>query len=210
MVTLLCVFTKKNFKFIMIYKNFEERKMIMKTLVILVHPDMENSKANKRWKEELLKYPDEIEIHELYKEYPDWNINVKKEQELIEKYDHIIFQFPLYWFSCPPLLKKWFDDVFEYNWAYGPEGNKLKGKKMGLAVTTGGRKEYYTHGGENKFTLDELFIPFEAAINYAKAEYLPCFSVFAVSPHVTGPTEEEIEKNVKEYIAHIQKTGNRK
>ena len=62
MVTLLCVFTKKNFKFIMIYKNFEERKMIMKTLVILVHPDMENSKANKRWKEELLKYPDEIEI----------------------------------------------------------------------------------------------------------------------------------------------------
>ena len=105
MVTLLCVFTKKNFKFIMIYKNFEERKMIMKTLVILVHPDMENSKANKRWKEELLKYPDEIEIHELYKEYPDWNINVKKEQELIEKYDHIIFQFPLYWFSCPPLLK---------------------------------------------------------------------------------------------------------
>lgn len=210
MVTLLCVFTKKNFKFIMIYKNFEERKMIMKTLVILVHPDMENSKANKRWKEELLKYPDEIEIHELYKEYPDWNINVKKEQELIEKYDHIIFQFPLYWFSCPPLLKKWFDDVFEYNWAYGPEGNKLKGKKMGLAVTTGGRKEYYTHGGENKFTLDELFIPFEAAINYAKAEYLPCFSVSAVSPNVKGPTEEEIEKNVKEYIAHIQKTGNRK
>ena len=186
MVTLLCVFTKKNFKFIMIYKNFEERKMIMKTLVILVHPDMENSKANKRWKEELSKYPDEIEIHELYKEYPDWNINVKKEQELIEKYDHII----------------------EYNWAYGPEGNKLKGKKMGLAVTTGGRKEYYTHGGENKFTLDELFIPFEAAINYAKAEYLPYFSIFAVSPHVKGPNEEETDKNAKEYVEHIQKTGN--
>ena len=28
----------------------------MKTLVILAHPDMENSRINKKWKEELEKY----------------------------------------------------------------------------------------------------------------------------------------------------------
>ena len=66
----------------------------MKTLVILAHPDINESRANKRWKEELLKYPQEIEVHELYKEYPDWNIDVKREQELLVKYEHIIFQFP--------------------------------------------------------------------------------------------------------------------
>ncbi|MDF7639407.1 NAD(P)H-dependent oxidoreductase [Lactobacillus sp. ESL0791] len=26
-------------------------------------------------------------------------------------------QFPFYWYSCPPLLKKWEDDVLEHGWA---------------------------------------------------------------------------------------------
>ena len=50
----------------------------MKTLVILSHPDIENSRINKTWKKELENHPEEIQIHELYKEYPDWNIDVKK------------------------------------------------------------------------------------------------------------------------------------
>lgn len=77
----------------------------MKTLVILAHPDIESSKVNKVWKRELLKYSDEITIHELYKEYPDWNIDVLREQNLIETYEKIVFEFPLYWYSYPPLLK---------------------------------------------------------------------------------------------------------
>lgn len=181
-------------------------KMTMKTLVILAHPHMESSNANKKWKEELLKYPDEIKVHELYREYPDWNIDVKREQELLGKYNHIILQFPLYWFNCPPLLKKWLDDVLEYNWAYGPEGNKMKDKRIGIAVTTGGKKEYYTHGGENKFTLDELLIPFESTVNYIKGIYLPHFSIYGVSPHLDGPDSEERDKNAEEYIEYIRKT----
>jgi len=78
----------------------------METLVILAHPIIEESKINKRWKQELLQYPDKITVHELYKEYPDGNINVEKEQKLLESYDNIIFQFPLYWYSYPSLLKK--------------------------------------------------------------------------------------------------------
>lgn len=77
----------------------------MKTLVILAHPGLENSRVNQRWKEELLLYPNDITLHEIYMEYPDWNINVPREQNLMEAYDHVIFQFPLYWYSYPPLLK---------------------------------------------------------------------------------------------------------
>ena len=178
----------------------------MKTLVILAHPNINESKANKRWKEELLKYPQEIEVHELYKEYPDWNIDVKKEQELLVKYEHIIFQFPLYWFNCPPLLKKWLDEVFEYNWAYGLNGDKLKNKKIGLAVTTGGKREYYKHGGKNKFSLDEILIPFEETINYAQGIYLSYFSVYGVSPHINELNDNELGKNAKEYVEYIRKT----
>ena len=100
----------------------------MKTLVILAHPNMENSRINKRWKEELEKYPDKITVHELYKEYPDWNINIEKEQELLEKHNNIIFEFPLYWYSSPPILKKWLDEVLSYNWAYGNK-YRLEGQK---------------------------------------------------------------------------------
>ena len=115
-------------------------------------------------------------------------------------------QFPLYWFNCPPLLKKWLDDVFEHNWAYGTNGNKLKDKKIGLAVTTGSKKECYSHGGENRFTLDELLIPFETTINYVKANYLPYFTIYGVSPHLERLNKEEKDKNAEEYIKYIHKT----
>ena len=113
----------------------------MRTLIILAHPDINNSTINRRWKQELEKYPEEFIIHELYKEYPDWNIEVEKEQQLLESSEHIILQFPVYWYSYPPLLKKWMDDVFAYGWAYGKNGYKLVGKNSALQCQLGIRKK---------------------------------------------------------------------
>ena len=75
----------------------------MKTLVIVTHPTMDESLINKRWVEELNKFPEKYVVHELYKSYPDEILDIKKEQELVEAYDKIIFQFPFYWFSSPSL-----------------------------------------------------------------------------------------------------------
>ena len=77
----------------------------MKTLVILAHPNMETSRVNRRWKMELEQFPEQVRIHELYEAYSDWDINVAREQELLEAHDHVILQFPFYWYSYPPLLK---------------------------------------------------------------------------------------------------------
>lgn len=63
----------------------------MKTLVIVSHPDMSNSRINKVWVEKAASYSNEITIHDLYREYPDFIINVKREQELVENHDNIIF-----------------------------------------------------------------------------------------------------------------------
>ena len=89
----------------------------MKALVVQAHPNIEESRVNKRWREELAKHPNDIEVHALYEEYPDWQIDVEREQRLLEAHALIVWQFPLYWYSCPPLLKKWLDDVFTYGWA---------------------------------------------------------------------------------------------
>jgi len=55
----------------------------MKTLVVVTHPNMDTSIVNKRWVEELRKYPKKYTVHELYKAYPDEKIDVEKEQKLI-------------------------------------------------------------------------------------------------------------------------------
>ncbi|MEC0124444.1 NAD(P)H-dependent oxidoreductase [Paenibacillus pabuli] len=174
----------------------------MKTLVILAHPNMEGSRVNQRWKEELLQHSKDITIHEIYKAYPDWNIDVSREQKLLEAYDHIILQFPLYWYSYPPLLKKWFDDVFTYGWAYGSKGNKLHGKKLGLAMSIGDKKENYTREGSVSFSVDEVITPFKASINHVGAVALPYFAVFGASFQVTN---EEINQSAHDYIRYIYK-----
>ena len=171
----------------------------MKTLVILVHPDMENSRINKSWKEELEKYPDKITIHELYKEYPDWNIDIKKEQELILKHDNIIFEFPLYWYSSPPILKKWLDDVLSFNWAYGNE-YRLKGKNIGFAVSVGGPETEYLKTGSVKFSMNEILIPFEATVEYIKANLISHYILFDATESLS---EEKLLENTKNYVKHI-------
>lgn len=77
-----------------------------KTLIIITHPDIENSVINKLWLQELEKYPDKFHIHQLHKVYPDQNFDIAAEQKLVEEHDHIIFQFPYYWYYGPALLKK--------------------------------------------------------------------------------------------------------
>lgn len=103
----------------------------MKTLIIVVHPDIESSAVNKRWIEALQKFPEKFDVHQLYKIYPDEKIDVPAEQQLVEQYEKIVFQFPFYWFSSPPLFKKWLDEVLTHGWAFGSKsGFKVAGKKL--------------------------------------------------------------------------------
>ncbi|MDQ1802653.1 NAD(P)H-dependent oxidoreductase [Chryseobacterium sp. PTM-20240506] len=175
----------------------------MKTLVIVTHPVMKDSLINKRWVEELSQYPEKYTVHDLYKEYPDGIIDVKREQELIESYDKIVFQFPFYWFSSPPLLKKWFDEVLTYGWAYGSKsGFKVGGKKIALAITAGVEEEDYSASGKYKYTMKELTRPFELTFEYIKADYKDLFTYYNLE---INTSQEWIEKSVPEYLKFIDK-----
>ena len=78
----------------------------MKTLIVIAHPNLKDSKVNRAWIKEAERYPDIFTIHNLYEIYPDELINIEKEQKLIEEHSSLILQFPIYWFNCPPLMKK--------------------------------------------------------------------------------------------------------
>lgn len=173
----------------------------MKTLVIVVHPHIEKSLINKRWIEELNKYSEKYTVHQLYQAYPDEKIDILKEQELVESYDKIVFQFPFYWFSSPPLLKKWFDDVLLYGWAYGSKsGYKVGGKKISLAITAGIDEEGYSSSGKYKYTMKELTTPFELTFDYVKADYKEPFVFYGIEQDAS---EEAIESSVPLYLEFI-------
>ena len=114
-----------------------------KVVVISGHPDLEKSYTNKVILDELATQVDSIDVRRLDTMYPDYQIDVEAEQKALLNADAIVFQFPYYWYSVPALLKKWIDDVFAFNFAFGPEGDKLKGKQFILSITVGGPEESY-------------------------------------------------------------------
>ncbi len=84
-----------------------------------------------------------------------------------------------FWFSSPPLLKKWLDDVLTYGWAYGSRsGYKMQNKKLALAVTAGVRAEDYARDGRYRYSLEEIFRPFEVTAGYVQADYASFFAFY--------------------------------
>ena len=148
----------------------------MRTLIIFAHPRLEKSKINKLLLSRI-KPSSSLSFIDLYETYPDFNIDIEKEKELLQQHDVIIWQHPFYWYSCPPLLKQWIDLVLEFEWAYGPGGNALQGKYIFNSITTGGAAEAYQHEGRNRFTIREYLHPFDQTAMLCKMHYLPPFAV---------------------------------
>lgn len=72
---------------------------------------------------------------------------INAEQEKVEWCDLMIWQFPLWWFSVPGILKGWVDRVFAmgrfYKNGHFYDTGIFKGKRAMLSLTTGGTPESY-------------------------------------------------------------------
>ncbi len=172
----------------------------MKTIVILAHPNIEQSLVSKSWINALKENHAEVKIHNIYEAYPDWKIDVEAEQKLVSAYDRIIFQFPVQWLNMTPLMKKWFDDVLSYGWAYGPKGDKLVGKEIGAAVSAGSPEEAYQLGGKNLFPLSQLLSPIEATVNFVNAKYHSFHAFYGV---FSDDLENRLKVNTQEYLKYV-------
>lgn len=177
------------------------------TLVIVAHPDLERSTVNRYWVNTLMQYNEQVTVHDLYNSYPSGKIDIKFEQDLLENHRHLIMQFPIYWFNCPPLLKQWLDEVLTYGWAYGTGGDKLRNKHVALAVSAGIKEKDYGNDGRYNLTLKEILKPFELTINYTNANYQSIFAFYGASNEPEAGyeiTSEEVEQSAKDYIFWMQ------
>ena len=146
--------------------------MAKRVLILFAHPALQKSRVNRKLIA-AVRSLENVTINDLYEEYPDFFVNVKREQELLLSHDVIVFQHPFYWYSCPALVKQWEDLVLQYGFAYGAHGTKLNGKWVLTAITTGGPASAYQRNGYNYFTIRELLTPFEQTVRLCGMVYLP-------------------------------------
>jgi glutathione-regulated potassium-efflux system ancillary protein KefG len=150
----------------------------MRILVLFAHPRLSGSVVQKAMLSAIAGL-DGVTIRDLYAAYPDFAIDVAREQKLLLEHDLVVFQHPFYWYSCPAVVKEWLDLVLENGWAYGPGGTRLAGKFMMSAISTGGSEAAYHAGGRNRFEIGALLAPFDQTAHLCGMAWLEPFAVFA-------------------------------
>jgi NAD(P)H dehydrogenase (quinone) len=116
--------------------------------------------------------------------------DIAAEQEKLRWADAVVFQFPVWWFGLPAILKGWVDRVFAFKFAYGYKnaGNAyrygegvMEGKRALLSVTAGGPEIDYGARGING-PLEQLLFPItHGTLFFPGMDVLPTFAVYDTS-----------------------------
>ncbi|KRM94367.1 NADPH-quinone reductase (modulator of drug activity B) [Lentilactobacillus senioris DSM 24302 = JCM 17472] len=144
----------------------------MKTLIIVAHPEIENSQT-----QEFLYQGAQAMNVEWHHLDAIAQLNVEAEQQLLRTADRIIFQFPLYWYAAPASLKDWEDTVLTRNFIYGDGRFPLANKELGIVVTTGRPLKDFRHGGTENITIDEMLASLRAVGHLAQMKILPAMPI---------------------------------
>jgi len=173
--------------------------MANRVLILFSHPYAEASRVNRALLNAVLDLPD-VTVHELYEHYPEQMIDVEHEQSLVAEHDVLVFQHPLFWYSCPALMKSWLDTVLTFGWAYGDDADALHGKPWVHAITSGGAANVYQRMAYNQFSIAELLRPFEQTATLCGMPYLQPF----LTQDVNQLDEIALQKRAAQYAAWVQ------
>jgi len=174
--------------------NVEPRMSRREILVLFAHPALQKSRINRRLVQEPLT-TEGVTLHDLYEAYPQFDIDVKREQDLLSRHEVVIFHHPFYWYSTPAILKEWQDLVLVHGWAYGSEGTALHGKIFFNVTTAGGSEQAYCREGYNRRTIRELLQPLEQTAELCGMRYLSPFVVHGTLTMLP----EEVERHAQDY-----------
>lgn len=166
-----------------------------RVLVNFAHPARSHSQINNALRH-AIEGVENVTVNDLYANYPDFLIDVRREQALCESHDVIIFQHPFYWYSSPSIVKEWMDLVLEHGWAFGSHGNALKDKLYFQAISAGGDASTYQSDGFNRFTIEELTRPVQAIAHLCQMKWVPPFVVLGAH---RGLPREQVASHAEDY-----------
>lgn len=164
-------------------------------LILFAHPSQHRSEVNLPLAR-VSRSLENVTLVDLYAEYPDYCIDIEREQQRLREHDVIVFMFPLYWYSTPAILKEWQDLVLEYGFAYGHDGKELHGKRLLCAITAGGTENAYRASGYNHYSIRELLRPIEQTATLCGMIYLPPYALFGSR---TAVEDDKVEEHVERW-----------
>ena len=133
--------------------------------------------------------------------------DLKTEMDKLLWCDVLIFNFPLWWFGLPAILKGWVDRVFAMGFAYGGgkgvyDNGVFSNKKAFVIMTTGGPQESFTDNGSNG-NIDTILYPIQHGMFYFTGMHvLPPFISWGPARMTDNQRQNELEK-LSEYLKSI-------
>jgi glutathione-regulated potassium-efflux system ancillary protein KefF len=167
--------------------------------LLAAHPHWRQSRANLPLLE-AARTVARVEVQDLYSSYPDYAIDVPREQRALASAKLVVLLHPIQWYSMPPLQKLWIDEVLTYGWAYGDSGTALQGKDMWLVATTGGPETSYHPQGYNRYFFDAFLPPYEQTAALCGMRFLPPLILHGA--HAGG--RAAIDRHAETFVQRLQ------
>ena len=121
--------------------------------------------------------------------------------------DLVIFNFPIYWFSAPAILKGWFDRVLVSGICYGGkrfyDQGGLAGKKALVTVTLGGRDHMFGEGAIHGPLEDMLRPILRGTLAYTGMTVLPPFVAWHV-PYIGNDARQDFLRQYQDRLQHLE------
>lgn len=132
--------------------------------------------------------------------------DIKVEIDKISWADHLIFQFPLWWFSTPAILKGWLDRVLVKGFAYDAgkvlAQGLLKGKTASLVLSTQSPASAYQLDGLHQAPINYFLHHIHHTLHFVGIKTLTPFVIYAAF-NLDLARQQEIINDYQVYLHNI-------
>lgn len=172
----------------------------MRTTILLFHPNLAKSRANRAMAGAAATL-DGVTVVDMTALYPGGHVNAGAEVARLLDAERLVLQFPVQWYSTPPLLKAWQDDVLSRMYYVNPkdEGDRLRGLPVMVAATAGNEPSAYTPAGINLFPLEDLLRPLQATAHRCYWQWTEPFLVYRANKS----SPDELAEAARRYTDRI-------
>lgn len=179
-----------------------EDQAMTRTLILNFHPAPDDSRANRALASAAGGLPG-VQVVEMQTLYPNGAIDTDIEAARLLAVDRLILQFPVQWYSAPPLLKVWQNTLLTrmYYMAAETEGDRLVGMPVMVAATAGNTPAAYTPEGANGFPLEDLMLPLRATAHRCGWLWAPPFLVHEANRSTPATLAAEADRYVAAIMA---------